>query len=55
MMMAYVNTHKLPVEKVPLEDNLWQLEQNVWGDYSPSDILKHPERKKYSEQLNNRI
>ena len=51
MMMAYVNTHKVPVEKIKIEDNLWQLEQNVWGDYSPSDILKHPERKKYQENI----
>lgn len=51
MMMVYVNTHKVPVEKVSLEENLWQLEQNVWGDYSPSDILKHPERKKYTENI----
>jgi len=51
MMMAYVNTHKIPVQKIKIEDNLWQLQQNVWGDYSPSDILKHPERKKYSENI----
>jgi hypothetical protein len=51
MMMAYVNTNKLPVEKISLEENQWQLEQNVWGDYSPSDILQHPERKKYAENI----
>ena len=51
MMMAYVNTHKLPIEKLKIDENLWQLDQNVWGDYSPSDILKHPERKKYAENI----
>jgi hypothetical protein len=51
MMMAYVNTHKHPTEKINIEENLWQLDQNVWGEYSPSDILKHPERKKYTENI----
>jgi hypothetical protein len=51
MMMTYVNTNKIPVQKVSLEENLWQLDQNVWGDYSPSDILKHPERKKYADNI----
>jgi hypothetical protein len=51
MMMAYVNTHKLKAENFIIEDNLWQLEQPVWGDYSPADVLKNPERKKYAENI----
>jgi len=51
MMMAYVNTHKLKAEDFPLEENFWQLEQRVWGEYSPADVLKHPERKKYAENI----
>ncbi len=51
MMMAYVNTHKVPVETVDIQENLWQLEQPVWGDYSPADVLSHPERKKYAENI----
>ncbi len=51
MMMAYVNTHKHTIEKIKIDENLWQLDQNVWGDYSPSDILKHPERKKYADNI----
>ncbi len=51
MMMAYVNTHKHPIEKIKIEENLWQLDQNVWGDYSPADVLKHPDRKKYHENI----
>ena len=51
MMMAYVNTNKIPVEKVSVKDNLSQLEQDVWGDYSPSDVLRHPERKKYADNI----
>lgn len=51
MMMSYVNTQKHPIEKIKIDENLWQLDQNVWGDYSPSDVLKHPERKKYAENI----
>jgi hypothetical protein len=51
MMMAYVNTHKVPVEKLNLNDTLWQLKQPVWGDYSPEDVLQHPDKKKYAENI----
>jgi hypothetical protein len=51
MMMTYVNTHKLPIQKIKIEENLWQIEQPVWGDYSPMDVLKHPEKKKYAENI----
>ena len=51
MMMAYVNLMKPKVQKLNVEENLWQLDENVWGDYSPSDVLKHPERKKYAENI----
>ena len=51
MMMAYVNTHKVPVEKLNLQENLWQLKQNVWGNYSPEDVLQHPDKKKYAENI----
>lgn len=51
MMMAYVNTNKIKVAKLSLQENLWQLEQPVWGDYSPTDVLAHPEKKKYRENI----
>lgn len=51
MMLAYVNTHKLPVEKLSIEENLWQLKQDVWGNYSPEDVLQHPDKKKYAENI----
>jgi hypothetical protein len=51
MMMAYVNTHKLPVQKINIKDNLWQIEQSVWGDYSPADVLKRPTLKKYADNI----
>lgn len=51
MMFAYVNTHKLKTEKVSIEENLWQIEQNVWGDYSPSDVIRNPDKKKYADNI----
>ncbi len=51
MMMAYVNLNKVKVEKISIEENLWQLDQPVWGDYSPRDVLSHPEKKKYADNL----
>jgi hypothetical protein len=51
MMMAYVNTNKIKVAKMSLQENLWQLDQPVWGDYSSTDVLAHPEKKKYRENI----
>lgn len=51
MMMAYVNTHKVPIQRINIEENLWQIEQPVWGDYSPSDVLRNPSKKKYAENI----
>lgn len=51
MMIAYVNTHTLPVQKINIKDNLWQIEQPVWGKYSPADVLKRPTLKKYADNI----
>lgn len=51
MMMAYVNTHTLPVQKINIKDNLWQIEQSVWGDYTPADVLERPTLKKHAENI----
>ena len=51
MMMAYVNTHKLPIQKINIEENLWQIEQPVWGTHAPADVLKRPTLKKYAENI----
>ena len=50
-MIAYVNTNKVHMEKIKIQEFLWQIEQPVWGDYSPADVLKHPDRKKYAENI----
>ena len=48
MMLAYVNSFDHPVVKLPMEDLLPQLEQDVWG-WSPSTVLAKMDAKKYSE------
>ena len=49
MMLAYLNTHKHPVVKMPMSDFEWQLEQKVWGDWSPMDVIQKPGLKKHAE------
>ena len=51
MMMAYVNLFKPKTVNFDIEENLWQIEQNVWGDYSPVNVLQHPDKKKYAENI----
>lgn len=49
MMLAYLNTQKHPSVKIPMIEFEWQLEQKVWGDWSPIDVLNKMDIKKYSE------
>jgi hypothetical protein len=49
MMLAYVNTHRHPVIAIPIEELKSQLEKNVWGDWSPKDVLDGMGLKKYAE------
>lgn len=51
MMMAYVNLFKPKTVDFDIQENLWQIEQPVWGDYSPLDVLQNPEKKKYAENI----
>jgi len=46
MMFAYVNIFKPPIIKISLEELTPQLEENVYGDYSPMDIINN--EKKYA-------
>jgi hypothetical protein len=52
MMLAFLNTHKHPVVKLPMSDFTWQLEQDVWGDWSPADVLKKMDGKKWAINAN---
>jgi len=49
MMMAYVNQDHPDVIKVPLTEIDWQLDQQVWGTYSPRQVMEKPHTKKYAE------
>lgn len=49
MMLAYLNTYKHPVTTLSIPTIEWQMEQNVWGDWSPRDVLNHMDSKKYAE------
>jgi disulfide oxidoreductase YuzD len=49
MMISYVNVFGLPKVKLPLEVFIPQLEEKVWGDWSPLDVLKNLDLKKYKE------
>ena len=49
MMMAYVNQDHPPIIQVSLEEIDWQLDQLVWGTYSPRQVIDKPHTKKYAE------
>jgi hypothetical protein len=49
MMIAYVNERNHPTIKLPVQDLLPQLEQDVWGEWSPMTVLQKMEVKKYKE------
>jgi hypothetical protein len=49
MMLAYLNIKGHPVEKLFIEELVPQLEQNVWGDFSPMTVIKKMDTAKYSE------
>lgn len=49
MMLAYLNTHSHPVVKIPMSHFDWQLEQKVWGEWAPSDVLGRMDTKRWAE------
>ena len=49
MMMAYVNQDHPVSIKVPLAEIDWQLDQSVWGTYTPRQVMEKPHTKKYAE------
>jgi hypothetical protein len=48
MMMAYVNIFKPQTIQLSIEVLKPQLENNLWGDFSPLDVLQNPTKKKYA-------
>jgi len=49
MMIAYLNTKKHPIEQFPVDMFIPQLEQKVWGDWSPKTVIEKMDVKKYHE------
>jgi hypothetical protein len=49
MMLAYINTKGHTIKKLPIDVLTPQLEQHVWGDWSPKMVLDKMDLKKYSE------
>ena len=47
MMISYINLYGHPIVKVPIEKFIPQLNENVWGEWSPMDVIKNMETKKY--------
>jgi hypothetical protein len=48
MMIAYLNTVGHPVVQLPVEDFGPQLEEKVWGDWSPMTVLAKMDAKRYA-------
>ena len=48
MMIAYLNTHGHPVTRIPISEMEPQLDEKVWGDWSPSTVVAKMDVKKYA-------
>jgi len=46
-MLSYINVYGHPIVKVPIEKFIPQLNENVWGEWSPMDVIKKIDSKKY--------
>ena len=51
MMLAYINTHEHPITKIKIEELEPQMEENVWGDWSPVTVLEKRATKKYANDV----
>ena len=49
MMISYVNVFGHPKESLPVDVFIPQLEEKVWGDWSPMDVVHNMTFKKYKE------
>jgi hypothetical protein len=51
MMLCYVKTQGHQKQKLPIEEFLPQLKENVWTPWSPMDVIEKPHLKKYKEDV----
>jgi hypothetical protein len=49
MMLAYINTKGHPIEQFSIDMFVPQLEQKVWGEWSPKTVIEKMDVKKYHE------
>lgn len=48
MMKAYVNLFRHPIVKINVDEFLPQLKENLWGSFSPMDVIRNPHKKEYA-------
>jgi hypothetical protein len=51
MMISYVNLFGYPKVKLPIDAFIPQLEEKVWGDWSPLEVIHNMKLKKYKEDV----
>jgi len=51
LMIAYINRYGHPVVDLPIEEFSSQLKMNVWGNWSPMDVIEKPHLKKYKSDV----
>ena len=49
MMLGYINIYGHPIVKIPIEKLTPLLDNNVWGEWSPMDVIKKIDIKKYKD------
>ena len=49
MMLSYINIYGHPIVKIPIEKLTPLLYNNVWGEWSPMDVIQKIEIKKYKD------
>jgi hypothetical protein len=49
MMISYVNVFGHPKVKLPIDVFIPQLDEKVWGDWSPLEVVNNMKSKKYKE------
>ena len=47
MMLAYINICGHPTVKLHIDKFVPQLKQNIWGEWSPMDVIENINNKKY--------
>jgi hypothetical protein len=49
MMLSYINVYGHTIVKIPIDEFIPQLKENVWGEWSPMDVIEKMDIKKYKD------